>query len=59
VVDEAKTRDKEFLAMFRQVKKDAATTKRLTALEEHWSNEAKNNYARAVDLAGQAAALAK
>ena len=59
VVDEAKTRDKEFLAMFRQIKKDAQTTKRLSALEEHWSNEAKKNYARAVELAEQAAALAK
>ena len=59
VVDEAKTRDKEFLAMFRQIKKDAATTKRLSALEEHWSNEAKKNYARAVELADQAGTLAK
>ena len=59
VVDEAKTRDKEFLAMFRQIKKDTETTKRLSALEEHWSNEAKKNYARAVELATQAAALAK
>jgi ABC-type Fe3+ transport system substrate-binding protein len=59
VVDEQKMKDKEFLAMFRQTKKDAEATKRMTALEEHWSNEAKKNYARAVELANQAAALAK
>ncbi len=59
VVGEDKTRDKEFLAIFRQSKKDAQATKRVTALEEHWSNEAKKNYARAVELANQAAALAK
>lgn len=59
VVDEAKMKDKEFLAMFRQVKKDAESTKRMTALEEHWSNEAKKNYARAVELANEAARLAK
>ena len=59
VVDQQKMKDKEFLAMFRQTKKDAVATKRMTALEEHWSNEAKKNYARAVELANQAAALAK
>ena len=31
----------------------------MTALEEHWSNEAKKNCARAVELANQAAALVK
>jgi len=52
-------RDKGFLAVFRATKKDAETTKRVTALEEHWSTEAKKNYARAVELANQAAATAK
>ena len=59
VVDEAKMKDKEFLAMFRQVKKDAESTKRMTALEEHRPNEAKKNYARAVELANEATRLAK
>ena len=31
----------------------------MTAIEEHWSNEAKKNYGRAVELANRAAALAK
>ncbi|MCX7893049.1 MAG: extracellular solute-binding protein [Burkholderiales bacterium] len=59
VVDEAKAKDKGFLAMFRATKKDAQTAKRVTALEEHWSTEAKQNYARAVELASQAAATVK
>jgi ABC-type Fe3+ transport system substrate-binding protein len=59
VVDEPKSRDKGFLAAFRATKKDAETTKRVTALEEHWSTEAKKNYARAIALANQAAATVK
>jgi ABC-type Fe3+ transport system substrate-binding protein len=59
VVDESKTKDKGFVAVFRQTKRDAAATKRMTALEEHWGTEAKRNYAKAVDLAAEAARLAK
>lgn len=59
VVDEARSKDKGFLQVFRQTKKSAETTKQLTTLEERWSTEAKANYARAADLARQAAALAK
>ncbi|MCU0898176.1 MAG: extracellular solute-binding protein [Burkholderiales bacterium] len=59
VVDESKMRDKGFLAAFRTTKKDAETAKRVTALEEHWSTEARKNYARAVELANQAAATVK
>jgi len=59
VVDEARSRDAGFLQVFRSTKKSAENTKQLTALEERWSTEAKANYARAVDLAQQAGALAK
>ena len=59
VVDEAKAKDKGFLAVFRASKKDAAVTKQLTALEDRWATEAKKNYARAQELALQASALAK
>jgi hypothetical protein len=31
----------------------------VTALEEYWGNTARKNYARAVELANRAAALAK
>ena len=57
VVDESKSKDQEFLALFRDTKRSAETTKRTTALEEHWANEAKKNYARAVALANEAAKL--
>jgi ABC-type Fe3+ transport system substrate-binding protein len=59
VVDEAKTKDKGFVALFRQTKKDAEATKRMTALEEHWGAAARKNYARAADLANEAARLAR
>ncbi|MCC6474400.1 MAG: extracellular solute-binding protein [Burkholderiales bacterium] len=59
VVDESKVRDKEFLALFSDTKRDAARTKRVTALEEHWANEAKKNYARAAELASEAGRLAR
>ena len=51
-------KDQEFLKIFRDTKRSAETTKRMTALEEHWSNEAKSNYARAVALANEAAKIA-
>jgi ABC-type Fe3+ transport system substrate-binding protein len=59
VVEESKTKDKGFVAVFRQTKRDADATKRMTALEEHWGSAAKKNYARAVELANEAARLAK
>jgi hypothetical protein len=59
VVSEEKSKDKEFLALYRNTKRDAEKTKQTTALEEYWSNTARKNYARAVELAQQAAALAK
>ena len=59
VVTEQKSKDKEFLALYRNTKRDAERTKQTTALEEYWSNAAKKNYLRAADLANQAAALAK
>ena len=59
VVTAQKSKDKEFLALYRNTKRDAEKTKQTTALEEYWSNTARKNYLRAVDLANQAAALAK
>jgi len=59
VVDEAKTRDKGFLALFRETKRDAARQKQMTALEEHWGKQARQNYDKAAALARQAAAAAK
>jgi ABC-type Fe3+ transport system substrate-binding protein len=59
IVSEAKSKDKEFLALFSQTKRDALKTKQLTGLEEYWNSTARKNYVRAAELAHQAAALAK
>ena len=59
LVDETRSRDKALLDMFRQMKRDADASKKMTALEEHWGNDAKKNYARAVELSRGAAELAK
>jgi len=59
VVSEEKSKDKDFLALYRNTKRDAEKTKQVTGLEEYWGNTARKNYARAVELANQAAALAK
>ena len=59
IVSEQKAKDKEFLALFSQTKRDALKTKQLTGLEEYWSSTARKNYIRAAELAGQAAAMVK
>jgi len=59
VVSEEKSKDKEFLALYRNTKRDAERTKQTTALEEYWSNTARRNYEKAAELARQAAALVK
>lgn len=59
IVSEAKSKDKEFLALFSQTKRDALKTKQLTGLEEYWNSTARKNYVRAAELANQAAALAR
>ncbi len=59
IVSEAKSKDKEFLALFRETKRDALKTKQLTGLENYWNSTARKNYIRAAELAGQAAAMAK
>ena len=59
VVDAAKVKDGEFLAVFAASKKDATVNKRVTALEDHWNSSARGNYERARALAEQALALAR
>jgi len=59
IVSEAKSKDKEFLALFSQSKRDALKTKELTGLEEYWNSTARRNYVKAAELANQAAAMAK
>jgi len=59
IVSEAKSKDKEFLALFRDTKRDALKTKQLTGLEEYWNSTARKNYVRAAELANRAAAMAR
>lgn len=59
IVSEQKSKDKEFLALFSQTKRDALKTKQLTGLEEYWSSTARKNYIKAAELANQAAAMVK
>jgi phosphoglycerate transport regulatory protein PgtC len=59
IVSEAKSKDKEFLALFRDTKRNALKTKQLTGLEEYWNSTARKNYVRASDLANRAAAMAR
>ena len=59
VVNAQKAADKEFLALFAANKKDAAVSKSVTGLENHWNNSARQNYERARGLAEQALAALK
>ena len=59
IVSEEKSKDKDFLALFAQTKRDAQKTKQLTGLEQYWNSTARKNYVQAAELANQAAALAK
>jgi len=59
VVNAQKASDKEFLAQFAANKKDAAVSKSVTGLENHWNNSARQNYERARSLAEQALAALK
>jgi phosphoglycerate transport regulatory protein PgtC len=54
-----KVKDKGFLDLFSTTKRDAMRTKEVTALEEYWGRESRKNYAKAEELAKQAAALIK
>ncbi len=59
IVSEEKSKDKEFLALFRETKRSAEKTKQMTGLEEYWNSTARKNYTRAAELANRAAAMAK
>jgi ABC-type Fe3+ transport system substrate-binding protein len=59
IVSEEKSKDREFVALFRETKRSAEKTKQITGLEEYWSSTARKNYLRAAELANQATAMAK
>ena len=49
----------DFLKVFASNKKEVAVSKQITGLEESWNRKARENYAKATELAKQAAALIK
>ena len=53
-VDAQQAKDKELLAVFKAKKGDTAAAARKTKLEEEWNTRARNNYARAAELANSA-----
>ena len=50
---------KDFLKLFASNKKEVAVSKQITGLEESWNRKARENYAKATELAQQASALIK
>lgn len=59
LVTEEKSKDKGFLELYSTTARDAIRTKQVTALEEYWSRKARDNYVKAVELANQAAGMAR
>jgi Lon protease-like protein len=49
----------DFLKVFASNKKEVAVSKQITGLEESWNRKARENYAKAAELAQQASALIK
>lgn len=59
LVGQDNVKDEQFLELFRKNRRDVAVSKQLTGQEELWASKAKTNYAKAAELANQAAALVK
>ena len=49
----------DFLRLFASNKKEVAVSKQITGLEESWNRKARENYAKAAELAQQAASLVR
>ncbi|MGZ8992803.1 MAG: ABC transporter substrate-binding protein [Burkholderiaceae bacterium] len=59
VVSSSLAGQKDFLKVFASNKKEVAVSKQVTGLEESWNRKARENYAKAIELAQQAAASTK
>jgi phosphoglycerate transport regulatory protein PgtC len=59
LVGQDMVKNEQFLDLFRKSRRDVAVSKQLTGQEELWASKAKANYAKATELANQAAALVK
>ena len=52
-------KNEQFLELFRKSRRDVEVSKQLSGQEQLWANKARDNYARALQLAGEARAQAK
>ena len=52
-------KNEEFLELFRKSRRDVAVSKQLSGQEQLWADKARDNYTRALKLAGEARGLAK
>jgi ABC-type Fe3+ transport system substrate-binding protein len=59
IVSSSLAGQKDFLKLFASNKKEVAVSKQITGLEESWNRKARENYAKALELAQQASALLK
>jgi len=59
IVSSSLAGQKDFLKVFASNKKEVAVSKQVTGLEESWNRKARENYAKAIELAQQAAASIK
>ena len=59
VVSSSLAGQKDFLKVFASNKKEVAVSKQVTGLEESWNRKARENYAKATELAQQASASTK
>ena len=59
IVSSSLAGQKDFLKLFASNKKEVAVSKQVTGLEESWNRRARENYAKATELAQQAAASIK
>lgn len=59
IVSSSLAGQKDFQKLFASNKKEVAVSKQITGLEESWNRKARENYAKALELAQQASALIK
>ncbi len=59
LVGSENVKNEEFLELFRKSRRDVEVSKQLSGQEQLWANKARENYARAQQLANEARGLAK
>jgi phosphoglycerate transport regulatory protein PgtC len=59
LVSAQNVKDDQFLELFRKSRRDVEVSKQLSGIEQLWADKARQNYARATQLATEARSLAK